>query len=364
MRKIALAILFTILGSIVARAQSGYTVASGFVLDPKGNPYAQCKGSAAFVPSPSATTVPLLNGSTFQTDVPISSCDSFGFMTITLADNNVVSDGHTTAPASMWNLAIQSQDGKTSFQCKITITGTTQTISSQLQACAPPLASSGGGGSGLPALPSTPNGVPYDLTSTPAGGVAVPSVWLKPGMVPNKQTGTTYLIASTDRANEVDFNNAASIAVTIPQAGTGGGGNNDFTGNFITKLCNYGAGTVTVTPTTSTITYLTGSAVVNAAANMPLTTGQCALIESDNLNYFANPGAVFGVGTISVSASTTGSATFATGQWVNAPVCVLSPKTTGLTSWYISTQNTTTLTVTVAPSGTYTFNYQCYGNPN
>src|SRR5208337_4555965 len=91
-------------------------------------------------------TVPLLNGSIFQTDVPINSCDSFGLLTIMLADNGVVSDGHTTPPASMWNFAISSQDGKTSFQCKMTITGSTQTITSQLQTCAPILPAGGGSG--------------------------------------------------------------------------------------------------------------------------------------------------------------------------------------------------------------------------
>ena len=145
MRKIFFLALL-LLWAVSARAQSGYTIASGYVLDPNGNPYQQCKGNAAFVPSPSATTVPLLNGSTFQTDVPINSCDSFGLLTIMLADNGVVSDGHTTPPASMWNFAISSQDGKTSFQCKMTITGSTQTITSQLQTCAPILPAGGGSG--------------------------------------------------------------------------------------------------------------------------------------------------------------------------------------------------------------------------
>ena len=145
MRKVLLAVLLLMCAG-VARAQTGFTFASGYVLDPNGNPYSRCSGSAAFAPSPSATTVPTINGSVFQTDVPISSCDSFGFLTITLADNNVVSDGHTSPPASQWNFAITSEDGKTSFQCKFTITGTTQTITNQLQACAPILPAGGGGG--------------------------------------------------------------------------------------------------------------------------------------------------------------------------------------------------------------------------
>src|SRR5208283_2967551 len=123
-----------------------FTTATGYVLDPTGAPYQQCKGSAAFVPSPTATTIPTIGGSIFQTDVPINSCDSFALLSIILADNNLVYDGHTGPVASQWNFAISSQDGKTSFQCKMTITGSTQTITSQLQTCAPILPAGGGSG--------------------------------------------------------------------------------------------------------------------------------------------------------------------------------------------------------------------------
>jgi hypothetical protein len=34
-----------------------------------------------------------------------------------------------------------------------------------------------------------------------------------------------------------------------------------------------------------------------------------------------------------------------------------------LTSWYLSAIGTTGFTVTVIPSGTYTFGYKCSGNP-
>src|SRR5207249_3622086 len=61
-------------------------------------------------------------------------------------------------------------------------------------------------------------------------------------------------------------------------------------------------------------------------------------------------------GTLATSASTTASFTFAT-AYTATPACVLTPQTTGLTSWYLSAISTTGFTVTVAPSGTYTFGF-------
>ena len=132
------------------------------------------------------------------------------------------------------------------------------------------------------ALPTTPNGVPQTLTSTPSGGVAQAPVWGLPGAPVNAQTGTTYTIAATDRASYLSFSNAAAIAVTLPQAGSAG-----FGSNFVFVACDIGAGTATITPTTSTISFSTGSAYTAAASSMTLTTGQCAWVYSDNTNYFA-----------------------------------------------------------------------------
>jgi hypothetical protein len=139
MRK-ALILGLLLLGAIPARGQ--FTTVTATVIDPNSVPYARCRGEADFVPSPTATLAPTLSGSTFQTSVVISSCDSFGTFTLNLADNNIVSDGHTSSPASKWNFSISSQDGKTSFSCVLTITGTTQNISAAIQACAAPFPAS------------------------------------------------------------------------------------------------------------------------------------------------------------------------------------------------------------------------------
>jgi len=126
--------------AVPVRSQSGFTAVSATVTDPSGVPYAGGHGSAAFVPSPNATTQALLSGSTFPTDVPIPALDSFGAFTgLALADNNVVSDGHSSPPASTWRFSICSQDGKTCFSTTMTITGATQNISALLKAAAAPL---------------------------------------------------------------------------------------------------------------------------------------------------------------------------------------------------------------------------------
>ena len=89
----------------------------------------------------------------------------------------------------------------------------------------------------------------------------------------NAQTGTSYAIGSTDENKLLTFNNAASVAVSLSQATTAG-----FTVGAIFHVFNRGAGTVTITPATSTI---------NGASTLVLAQGQGAFIESDGTNYSA-----------------------------------------------------------------------------
>lgn len=130
--------------------------------------------------------------------------------------------------------------------------------------------------------PTGPNGVPQFLIDIPAAGAAVAETFANAGVVPNPQTGTSYTVLATDRAGHVTLSNASAIAVTLPAAGGSG-----FASNYLTGMCDIGAGTATITPTTSTISYTNGSAYTSGASTMTLTTGQCATIYSDNTNYFA-----------------------------------------------------------------------------
>jgi len=95
------------------------------------------------------------------------------------------------------------------------------------------------------------------------------------GVQVNAQTGTSYTYLSGDRRKLVSHTNASAIAGTLPQA-TGA-----FGAGWYMWVQNRGAGTLTITPTTSTI---------DGAASLALTTGQGCLIASDGTNYYTMRG--------------------------------------------------------------------------
>lgn len=90
----------------------------------------------------------------------------------------------------------------------------------------------------------------------------------------NAQTGTSYTIVTGDRGKMLTLSNAAAVAVTLPQSGSGGFPS----GWFLRGVRNANAGTVTITPTTSTI---------NAAASLKLYKGWAAFVSGDGTNYQA-----------------------------------------------------------------------------
>lgn len=87
----------------------------------------------------------------------------------------------------------------------------------------------------------------------------------------NAQTGTSYTYLTGDRAKLVTHSNANPIAGTLPQANS-----TTFSAGWYVLVHNKGAGTLTITPTTSTI---------NGAATLVLETGQSVKIVSDGTNY-------------------------------------------------------------------------------
>ena len=136
-----------------------------------------------------------------------------------------------------------------------------------------------------PAVTTTPNALKTFVTATGVvtsvaagcGTTASPSPITTTGTifaaeVPNLRAGTTYTIANADCGTLNNFSNAAAIAVTLPQAGSGG----NFTNGWYNDVCSIGAGTATITPTTSTI---------GGVATLVLTTNKCARIVSDGTNY-------------------------------------------------------------------------------
>jgi hypothetical protein len=87
----------------------------------------------------------------------------------------------------------------------------------------------------------------------------------------NAQTGTSYTIATTDSSKLLTFNNASAIAVTLPVATTSG-----FGAGFAFDVENLGAGTATITPTTSTI---------NGASSLAVKQNFGCSVTSDGTNY-------------------------------------------------------------------------------
>jgi len=148
------------------------------------------------------------------------------------------------------------------------------------------------------------------LVSNITGGNNVLS-WAVPGVTVNAQTGASYTVAASssstlgDRGSVITDSNVGATAITLPQAGTTG-----YANNYNFGLCNIGAGTVTITPATSTI---------NGAASLALVTNRCAYVYSDNTNYFATvdyyglPPAGGGAALSAITAAT-GSNTIASGN--------------------------------------------------
>lgn len=106
-------------------------------------------------------------------------------------------------------------------------------------------------------------------------------------------SSSTYTVVAADNNCVVEFSNASTVNVTLPEAGTAG-----FTATFRFTALNRGAGDVILTPTTSTI---------QGDTDLTLTTGQSTDIQSDGTNYVYTPGIVPATGwpqTITAAAST------------------------------------------------------------
>lgn len=125
----------------------------------------------------------------------------------------------------------------------------------------------------------------HDHANTAGGGTLALAGGAFTGFLPannhdsavNAQTGTTYTYLNTDRGKLITHTNAGAIAGTLPQAGA----SSQFLVGWYMDVQNRGVGTLTITPTTSTI---------DGSATLALLTGQGARIFSDGTNYFTQRG--------------------------------------------------------------------------
>lgn len=129
------------------------------------------------------------------------------------------------------------------------------------------------------------NGLTSTLTATAPGSAITSTGTLSAASLVNAQTGTTYTIVDGDRSKLVTHSNGSSIAVTLPQAGAASA----FQAGWFYFTQNLGAGTVTITPTTSTI---------DGAATLTLPTSNGVAIYSDGTNYFTLRGRPTNNGTV------------------------------------------------------------------
>lgn len=152
---LGLCIAALFLGS--CRAQIVKTVVSGTIVDPNGVPYAGGSIDATLVPVGTTPTVAgfgQIDG--YVQPVAISKTGAF---TLPLYCNNASGGCSVISPAStQWMFTVRNPGatppvgfGGISFTVTLTITGATQSITSQLQAAAPPLAVFGAASAGCSA---------------------------------------------------------------------------------------------------------------------------------------------------------------------------------------------------------------------
>jgi len=132
-----------------------------------------------------------------------------------------------------------------------------------------PIGGGSGGGSGTVTSIATTCGV--------SGGTITTTGTISGNATPNAQTGTSYAILDADCGKLLTLSNGSAVAVSIAQSGTAG----SFASGWFTTVKNLGAGTVTITPTTSTI---------DGAANFALTTNQSIDLYSNGTNYITGKG--------------------------------------------------------------------------
>lgn len=105
-----------------------------------------------------------------------------------------------------------------------------------------------------------------------SGGTITTTGTVISSWVADARTTTSEAIADSDCGKQMTFSNGSAIAATIAQAGSGG----NFINGWFTVVKNIGAGALTITPATSTI---------SGAASITLSTGEFCVITSDGTNY-------------------------------------------------------------------------------
>lgn len=148
MRRLLLVSILLLLSPLALKAQGGTTFISGQVLDSLGNAYVNSQVNISFFDPGTSGKLPLLNGSTFQTQYTVQT-DSFGnlpnIVLTALPDNGTIATS-SGATGTQWIFRVVYQDRVTSFSVNLTIncalnlpatcTGNTINVTAALQAAA------------------------------------------------------------------------------------------------------------------------------------------------------------------------------------------------------------------------------------
>jgi hypothetical protein len=130
----------------------------------------------------------------------------------------------------------------------------------------------------------------------------------------SSQTGANYAFVSSNFGQLVNLSNASNQIPTLPQAGTAG-----FPAGWYVQACNQGAGSQTITPTTSTI----GGAATFVLPAGTAAAPKCVGIVSDGSNYQVIPDFTVG-GTATVASGTAVMGTSAIASGACATVVTVS----------------------------------------
>jgi len=155
---IYLAILLLSLSDIT-KAQNGYVTIVATVKDPTGALYVNSQVGATFQDPGTSGKLPLLYGSTFQTNLTGYGTDSFAHFSLSVADNQQIG-ASSGATGTSWRFTILYQDRATSFTYQspidcidnipVTCNSGVMDISAPLQAAAALLPNQSGGGAFVP----------------------------------------------------------------------------------------------------------------------------------------------------------------------------------------------------------------------
>lgn len=191
----------------------------------------------------------------------------------------------------------------------------------------------GGGGSGTVTSVATSCGI--------SGGPITTSGTVTANSNPNVQSGTNYAILSTDCGSIVYLSNASNQIPTIAAAGTTG-----FLKGYFVEVCNIGAGTQTITPTTSTIGGASTLVLGAGSAAAP----RCVGVNSDGTNYTLDMTGPYGpFGTAAAQNTGTSGANL---PFLNGSNAWSGVQTFGNVFGTVTTQSGTTYTLASTDCGT------------